>query len=150
MTRLWMIAVATSGFFAMTSTASAQVRDAIYRGALTCTKALFVKDAERAVMEVAITGTSAKYKRPVLIAGANAAGVESGDGSVDGAAIKLTGNWKGDKASYDASYSGTFVRRGAKLTGDQKWIVDGKTYTRKCTGAIKRPLAAFLPKKKKS
>ena len=47
MTRLSLIAVAASGLFAMTGTASAQMRDAIYRGALTCTKALFVKDAER-------------------------------------------------------------------------------------------------------
>lgn len=150
MTRLSLIAVAASGLFAMPDEASAQVRDAVYRGTLTCAKALFIKDAERAAIEVAISGSSAKYTRPVLIAGTNVAGLESGSGSVDGGTIKLAGNWKGDKASYEANYSGSFVRRGAKLTGDQKWIVDGKSYTRKCTGAIKRPLAAFLPRKKKS
>ena len=49
---------------------------------------------------------------------------------------------------YEANYSGSFVRRSAKLSGVQNWTHDGKTYTRTCTGSIKRPLAAFLPKNK--
>ncbi len=36
----------------------------------------------------------------------------------------------------------------AKLTGTQKWTHDGQTFTRTCSGAIQRPLAAFLPKPK--
>ncbi len=69
---------------------------------------------------------------------------------VDGDKITLTGGWKGEKASYDASYAGSFVRRSAKLSGTQTWTYDGKSYNRTCSGAVKRPLAAFLPKQKQA
>jgi hypothetical protein len=68
---------------------------------------------------------------------------------MDGGKINLKGNWKGNKHEYTAAYSGSFIRRSAKLTGVQTWAHNGKTQTRECTGAIKRPLAAFLPKGKK-
>jgi hypothetical protein len=37
----------------------------------------------------------------------------------------------------------------AAAPGKQIWTREGKTYERTCTGAIKRPLAAFLPRAKK-
>jgi hypothetical protein len=77
------------------------------------------------------------------------AGQETGKVKVDGDKIAITGGWKGEKSSYEANYSGTFVRRSAKLTGQQSWTHDGKSYTRTCSGAIKRPLAAFVPKPQK-
>ena len=49
---------------------------------------------------------------------------------------------------YQAKYSGTVVRRHAKLKGTQTWSEGGKTMTRACSGAIKRPLKPFLPRKK--
>jgi hypothetical protein len=75
-------------------------------------------------------------------------GTEKGDGTVNGQDIKLEGSWEGAGRQYKASYSGTFVRRWAKLKGTQTWTIDGKTVTRNCSGAIKRPLRAFLPRKK--
>jgi hypothetical protein len=47
---------------------------------------------------------------------------------------------------YTASYSGTFVRRSVKLKGMQTWVEGGKTFTRACSGVVKRPLKAFLRK----
>jgi hypothetical protein len=41
------------------------------------------------------------------------------------------------------------VRRSARLKGKQSWTIDGKTLTRDCSGVIKRPLKAFLPRKKR-
>ena len=58
---------------------------------------------------------------------------------------KLKGEWTGEVEKYTASYSGAFVRRSAKLAGSQTWQHEGKTFTRKCEGAIKRPFAVFLP-----
>jgi len=49
---------------------------------------------------------------------------------------------------YQAKYSGTFVRRSAKLKGTQTWTAGGKTMSRACSGAIKRPLKPFLPRNK--
>jgi hypothetical protein len=49
----------------------------------------------------------------------------------------------------DATYRGTFVRRSAKFKGTQTWTGGGKTVTRACAGAIKRPLRPFLPRMKK-
>ena len=69
--------------------------------------------------------------------------------AVDGQGIELQGSWKGKGREYQAKYSGNFVRRSAHLKGTQSWTDGGKTVTRNCTGAIKRPLKAFLPRKPK-
>jgi hypothetical protein len=130
--------------------AQAQVRDAEYRGTLVCGKLPFAQDPVRAAIAVKLTGGEGPYERPVHgLARAKIAGQETGTVKVDGDKIALTGGWKDEKSSYEASYSGTFVRRSAKLTGTQNWMHEGKSYTRTCSGAIKRPLAAFLPKPKK-
>jgi hypothetical protein len=50
---------------------------------------------------------------------------------------------------YEAKYSGSFVRRSAKLTGTQTWTDGGKTAIRACAGAIKRPFKPFLPRGRK-
>ena len=63
--------------------------------------------------------------------------------------IDLQGSWKSGSRTYEAKYSGSFVRRSAKLKGTQTWSDGGKTVTRACTGAIKRPLKPFLPRNKK-
>jgi len=63
--------------------------------------------------------------------------------------ITLQGSWKGGNRQYDAKYSGTFVRRHAKLQGTQNWNDDGKAVTRACSGSIKRALKAFLPRERK-
>jgi hypothetical protein len=73
---------------------------------------------------------------------------EQGTGTLSGQTIDLQGSWKSGSHEYQAKYSGTFVRRSAKLKGTQTWTEGGKTMTRACSGAIKRPLKPFLPRKK--
>src|SRR5262249_28756146 len=134
------------------TTASAQVRDAVYRGTLVCDKLPFFESAAREAIEVGISGGAAKYSHVVRVRDAVDAPNETGTGKVEGQDISLQGEWtsKADKGdSYKATYSGTFVRRSANLTGMQTWTHDGKTFTRKCIGAIKRPLRAFLPRERK-
>ena len=149
-TAILMIAAASA---AGVDDASAQketpvVRDAVYRGTLVCTKLPFISKQLRTAIEATVTGTSVRYKRPVVMANGVIEGYEEGFGSVDGEKINLKGVWKKGASGYEANYSGSFVRRSAKLSGVQNWTHDGKTYTRTCTGSIKRPLAAFLPKNK--
>jgi hypothetical protein len=74
---------------------------------------------------------------------------ERGTGTLSGQNIDLQGSWKGGTREYQAKYSGTFVRRSARLKGTQTWTEAGKTMTRACSGAIKRPLKPFLPRNKK-
>lgn len=128
----------------------AQVRDAEYRGTLVCGKLPFAQDPTRAAIVVKLAGNEGPYERPVhMPAHGKIAGQETGKAKVDGDKITITGGWKGEKSSYEASYGGAFVRRSAKITGTQNWTHEGKSFTRNCSGAIKRPLAAFLPKQKK-
>jgi hypothetical protein len=149
MTKLTLtIGLAVAGAMLAAMPAQAQVRDAEYRGTLVCGKLPFAQDPTRSAIAVKITGNEGPYDRPVYMTRSKVAGTETGKAKVDGDKIALTGGWKGDKSSYDASYSGSFVRRSAKLTGTQTWTHDGKSYTRTCSGSIKRPLAAFLPKQK--
>ena len=124
------------------------VRDTVYRGTLVCSKLPFIFSQLRSAIEANISGNSVTYKRPVVIAGGAVEGYEEGAGNIDGDKINLKGTWKRGANSYEASYTGTFVRRSAKLSGAQVWSYQGKPYTRTCSGVIKRPLAAFLPKKK--
>jgi hypothetical protein len=127
-----------------------QVRDAEYRGTLVCDNLPFAAGQNRAAITVKLTSNEGAYERIVHLSGSRkVAGTETGTAKVDGDNISLTGAWKGEKGGYEASYSGTFVRRRAKLTGTQKWTHDGQSITRNCSGAIQRPLAAFLPKAKK-
>lgn len=144
---LWLAAVAG---MLLAVPAQAQVRDAEYRGTLVCGKLPFAQDPQRAAIVVKITGNEGPYERPVhMPIRSKVVGKETGTVKLDGNKIALTGGWKSDKDSYEASYSGAFVRRSAKLSGTQKWTHDGKSYTRTCSGAIQRPFAAFLPRQKK-
>jgi hypothetical protein len=132
------------------SAAQAQVRDAPYRGTLVCGVLPFAEDPVRAAIEVNLTANAGTYQRPVHAPTRQTiAGTETGTATVDGDKVLLTGGWKSEKNSYEAIYSGTFVRRSAKIAGTQIWMHGGKSYTRNCAGAIKRPLAVFLPREKK-
>jgi hypothetical protein len=142
------LAVALTGA-ATSMPASAQVRDAVYRGTLVCDKLPFFETAVREAIEVTIGAGTVKYLHVVRLRDQTEASPETGSGKLDGQAISLQGEWAGKADSYKASYAGTFVRRSARLTGTQTWTHDGKTVTRHCTGAIKRPLRAFLPREKK-
>lgn len=148
--RVMSVGLAAAAGAMLAMPVQAQVRDAEYRGTLVCGKLPFAQDPTRAAIAVTLTGNEGPYERPVhMPARSKVIGQETGKVKVDGDKITLTGGWKGDKSSYEASYNGTFVRRSAKLTGEQNWTHEGKSYTRSCSGAIKRPLAAFLPKPKK-
>lgn len=131
--------------------AAAVVLDATYRGTLVCDKLPFAKSRERAAISVTILGGAAHYSHAVRLRTAVAEPTaEQGAGTVTGQNIALQGSWSGAAGEYKAAYSGTFVRRTARLKGTQTWTVAGKTVTRACSGAIKRPLRAFIMRRKKA
>jgi hypothetical protein len=135
---------------AMGSPVAAQVLDATYRGTMVCNKLPFSSDAMREAIEVTIAGGIVRYSHVVRLSKAAAeATAEQGTGTLDGQKLTLQGGWKSGSRSYESKYSGSFVRRSAGLKGTQTWTVDGKTITRACSGAIKRPLKPFLPRAKK-
>jgi hypothetical protein len=146
-------AVAASFLYAalaMPAAAQTKVREAVYRGTLVCGKLPFIEDPVRAAIEIKVAGNAAQYSRPVRAPlRGSVAGTETGTGTIDGDKISLKGEWRGELGGYNAAYGGRFVRRSAKLSGTQTWTHAGKSYKRECSGVIKRPLAAFLPKDKK-
>ena len=136
---------------AMAMPARAEVLDATYRGTMVCEKLPFTKSKAREAIEVTIAEGAVRYSHVVRLgdaAGPAEAIAEEGTGTLKGNDLSLKGAWKGGGRQYEAEYSGTFVRRSAKLKGTQTWTVASKTFARVCTGAIKRPLKAFLPRKK--
>ena len=135
---------------AMATPVAAQVLDATYRGTMICDKLPFTSDAMREAIEVTIAGGAGRYSHVVRLSKvAVEDAAEQGTVKLDGQSIALQGGWKGGGRSYEAKYSGNFVRRSAKLKGTQTWTDGGKTVTRACSGAIKRPLKPFLPRAKK-
>ncbi len=138
------VAALLSAVSAAQALAQTAVRDAVYRGTLVCDKLPFFETTAREALEVKIAGSEAKYV--LIVRERNETSFEQGTGKLDGDKISLSGSWSGETDKYESSYTGTFVRRSATLTGTQTWTHDGKSFTRKCTGAIKRPFAVFLPK----
>ena len=128
--------------------ASAQVMDATYRGTLVCDKTAFTKDKMREAIEVTISNGDVRYTHVVRLRDTAEPEPERGTGSVHGLRLNLEGAWKDGARQYDARYSGVFVRRGVKLRGTQTWTEGARVITRHCAGAIKRPLRAFLPRKR--
>ena len=134
----------------MATPAAADVLDATHRGTMVCDKLPFTSDKMREAIEVTITGGAARYSHVVRLRNlAVEAAAEQGTGTIDGQKIDLQGTWKGGGREYAAKYSGSFVRRSARLKGVQTWTDGGKTVTRACAGAIKRPFKPFLPRNKK-
>ena len=150
MVRLRHMMLAAVIMMAMGSPVAAQVLDATYRGTMICDKLPFTSDKMREAIEVTVAGDAARYSHVVRLSKvAVEDAAEQGTGKLDGEKIALQGGWKGGGRSYEAKYSGSFVRRSARLKGTQTWTADGKTVTRACTGVIKRPLKPFLPRGKK-
>jgi hypothetical protein len=150
MMRMGYAVLAAAMMAAIATPAAAEVLDAVYRGTLVCDKLPFTSARMREAIEVSITGGAARYNHVVRLRhAAPEPALEQGSGTVDGQKVDLQGSWKGGARQYDAKYSGTFVRRSAHLKGTQTWTEGGKTVTRACTGAIKRPLKLFLPRAKK-
>jgi hypothetical protein len=128
--------------------ASAQVMDATYRGTLICDKTPFTQDKMREAIEVTIAQGDVRYAHVVRLREFAEPEPERGTGSLNGLRLELQGSWKGGTRQYEARYGGVFVRRSARLKGTQTWSEGGRTITRHCAGAIKRPLRAFLPRKR--
>jgi hypothetical protein len=128
--------------------ASAQVLDATYRGTLVCDKTPFTQDKMREAIEVTIAGGDVRYSHVVRLREFAEAEPERGTGLLRGTRIELQGSWKDAARQYSAQYGGVFVRRSARLKGTQTWTEGGRTLTRQCAGAIKRPLKAFTPRKR--
>jgi hypothetical protein len=140
---------ALSALLATPAPAQTVVRDAVYRGTLVCDRLPFFEATAREALEVKIAGGDVHYTLVVREGRGAPTSMEQGSGKLEGDKISLAGNWNGKNDQYQSNYSGSFVRRSAKLTGSQTWTRDGKTYTRNCNGVIKRPFAAFLPKSEK-
>jgi hypothetical protein len=150
MVRLEHAVLAAAMMAAMSTQVAAEVIDATYRGTMVCDKLPFTSDKMREAIEVTIAGGAARYTHVVrLHSSAVEVAAEQGAGTIDGQKIDLKGTWKSGSREYEAKYSGSFLRRSATLKGTQTWTDGGKTLTRACTGAIKRPLKPFLPRDKK-
>jgi hypothetical protein len=147
--RIAIAAIGVAVIAHATRPASAEVLDAVYRGTLVCNKLPFTDRKMREAIDVTISGGAATYHHVVRLHQEPEAASEQGSGSVTGQTISLEGSWEGGGRQYKAKYSGAFVRRSARLKGTQTWTVDGKSVTRDCAGAIKRPLKPFLPPAKK-
>jgi hypothetical protein len=127
--------------------AQAQVLNAVYRGTLVCAELPFSGGRLRGAIEVTIADGAARYNHVVRLNRSVDRTIERGTGTLTARTIALQGEWQHGAHRYTSNYSGTFVRRSAKLKGTQTWIEGGKTFTRACSGVIKRPLKAFLPRK---
>jgi hypothetical protein len=150
MVRVGHAVLAAAMMAAMGKPVAAEVLDATYRGTMVCDKLPFASDKMREAIEVTITGGAARYSHVVRLRNlAVEAAAEQGTGTIDGEKIDLQGTWKGGGREYAAKYSGSFVRRSARLKGMQTWTDGGKTITRTCAGAIKRPFKPFLPRNRK-
>ena len=129
-----------------TPAAAQAVRDAVYRGTLICDKLPFTTAKMREAIDVTISRGTVRYTHVVRLREQPEAVTEQGTGRLDGQTISLEGSWDGGGArKYKASYNGSFVRRSARLKGTQIWIDGGKTISRACSGAVKRPFRVFLP-----
>jgi hypothetical protein len=150
MARVGQAVLAAAMLAATGAPASAQVLDATYRGTMVCDKVPSISQQTREAIEVTISSGAVRYHHVVRLRNAAVeATAEQGTGTIEGQKITLQGGWKSGARQYEANYSGSFVRRSAKLKGTQTWTDGGKIVTRACTGAIKRPLKAFLPRDRK-
>jgi hypothetical protein len=144
------VAVATTAVDAAAQTKrQTKVLDAVYRGTLVCAKLPFTENAMREAIAVTVSGGDATYTHVVRLREHPEPAEEKGTAKLDGARISLQGGWKGAAGEYQAGYSGSFVRRSARLVGTQTWTINGRIVTRSCSGVIKRPLKAFLPRNRK-
>jgi hypothetical protein len=128
---------------AMGEPVAAEVLDATYRGTMVCDKLPVTSQQTREAIEVTISVAPCATIMWCGCATPRSKPRRAGHGAIDGQKINLQGSWKSGSRQYEATYSGSFVRRSAKLKGTQTWTDGGKTATRACAGAIKRPLQAI-------
>lgn len=130
--------------------AAAEVLDAVYRGTMVCDKLPITQTRMREAIKVTIVDGKVSYSHVVRLYDSAEITAEQGTGTLNGQDIALQGAWDGGNRRYKASYSGTFVRRSARLRGTQVWAVEGKDVIRACSGVVKRPFKVFLPRRKKT
>jgi hypothetical protein len=138
------LCVAAAGF---APPAAAEVLDAVYRGTMVCGDLPFGPGKNREAIEVTIKAGTVSFKHVVRLNNTVAdANPEQGSGTLDGDKLELQGAWKGSVYEYTSVYTGSFVRRSAELKGTQTWTDGSKSFSRSCTGSVKRNFKAFLPK----
>jgi hypothetical protein len=126
----------------------AEVLDAVYRGTLVCDRLPFTDGKMREAIVVTIARGAVRYTHVVRLRGKKPEReVEQGTGTLTGQVIQLQGSWQEGGRQYHATYGGTFVRRSARLRGSQTWTAGGRQFSRACSGAVKRPFKAFLPRR---
>jgi hypothetical protein len=119
--------VAAAGIAIAATPASAQVRDAVYRGTMVCDKLPFSAGKIREAIEVTIGAGAVPYTHVVRLAHAAEATPEKGTGTLSGQNVTLQGSWQGGNRKYEADYSRSFVRRHAFIKVKQAWSNGGKT-----------------------
>jgi hypothetical protein len=150
MARVGQVVLAAALMAVMVEPLAAQVLDATYRGTMVCDKVPSISQQTREAIEVTISGGAVRYNHVVRLRNAAVeATAEQGTGTIEGQKITLQGSWKSGGRQYEATYSGAFLRRSARLKGTQTWTDGGKAATRACAGAIKRPFKPFLPRDRK-
>ena len=131
--------IATAG-----APAAAEVLDAVYRGTLVCDKLPFTDTKMREAIECTISGGVARYTHIVRLR--DTAGGRGGTG-------QWHSQWPGHQPARflerrEPPIQGELQRRlreaQRQAHGAQTWTDGGRTVTRACSGAIKRPLKAFL------
>jgi hypothetical protein len=118
----------------------AQGADGTYRGALDCAQLPFTKGPQRVSLEVQVSSGRAGYSREVYNETRTAVvGTETGSGTVsaDGT-MSMSGNWRGVRDSFSASYSGKLSASGGQLSGRQNWSYKGQSYARSCSITLTR------------
>src|SRR5262245_59903782 len=119
--RTGFIGLLTAAFSIASVPASAQVRDAVYRGTMVCDKLPFSAGKSREAIEDTIVGGSVRYSRVVRLRSTAEPTREEGSGTRNGDNISLKGSWKGGNRQFEAKYDGTFVehRPGTTATKPQ-------------------------------
>src|SRR5215470_18844771 len=116
----------------------AQSLEGNYQGTLVCGQMPYAPGPLRAPLDINISGTSAKFARPIFtLDGNRVIGSEVGGGTLDGEGkVHLVSSWVAGNAMAQAAYDGTLTVKGGTLTGTQSWVLGGEPHTRQCFAAV--------------
>jgi hypothetical protein len=125
-----MVRTSALGVFAaamvafVSAPASAQVRDAVYRGTLICDKLPFIEHKMREAISVTISRGAVRYSHVVRLRETAEPVAEEGTGTLNGQNLSLQGSWNGGNRQYRTMRC--LRRRSAKLKA-RKPIDGGRT-----------------------
>jgi hypothetical protein len=106
--------------------ATAQVRDAVYRGTMVCDQLPFSLGKSRGAIEVTISGSAVHYSHIVRLRDAAEPTPEQGTGTLNGDNISLQGSWKGGNRQYEANTAVLSCAVTSTLTGRRHGMTAGR------------------------